>query len=145
MKKIERMTSRINIEDIALSLSEMRSSLERVERMVGKLLAAPYKMASSRLQSAMNELLCHDYKRAYESLDKVIDLTDEAFHCRTDNNLDKDSFRDICRLLRMAAFAKILKYSYCEEKKIFKPYFLLEENSKRLISSELETLGRKSQ
>ena len=110
--------------------------------MVNKVLSAPYKMASSKLQSAMNELLCHDYKSAFDSLNKVIDLAEQAFHYTAGKNLDKDSFRDITRVLRMAAFAKILKYSFCEEKKIFQPYFLLEEKYQRLIGAELETLGR---
>ena len=109
--------------------------------MVSKLLTAPYKMASTKLQSAMNELLCQDYKRAYDTLNKVIDLAEKPFHYTAGKNLDKDSFRDITRVLRMAAFAKILKYSYCEGKNAFLPYFMLEEKHQKLISAELESLG----
>ena len=111
--------------------------------MVSKLLSAPYKMASSKLQSALNELLCQDYRSAFDSLNKVIDLADQAFHYIAGKHLDVDSFRDITWVLRMAAFAKILKYSYCEEKKVFQPYFLLDEKHRRLISAELESLGRR--
>ena len=109
--------------------------------MVSKVLAAPYKMASSKLQCAMNELLYHDYKRAYDSLTKVIDHADQAFHYTAGKTLDKEGFRDITRVLRMAAFAKILKYSYSEENTTFVPYFMLEEKQRKLISAELETLG----
>ena len=137
------LTHSLHVTDTSTTLSEIKSSLERVERMVSKLLSAPYKMASSKLQSALNELLCQDYKSAFDSLNKVIDLADQAFHYTAGKHLDMDSFRDITRGLRMAAFAKILKYSYSEEKKVFQPYFLLDENHRRLISRELERLGRR--
>ena len=123
-------------------MMEIRNELERLGRMVGKILAAPYKMANNRLHTAMNELLYQDYDSAFESLSKVIDLADKAFHHIADTNLDKESFRDITRVLKMAAFAKILKYSYDKDKKIFCPYFTLGQRQQKLISAELESLGK---
>ena len=82
---------------------DLLAEIEKVETMVSKVLDAPYKMASTKLLSAMNELLCQDYKRAYDTLNKVIDLAEKAFHYTAGKNLDKDSFRDITRVLRMAA------------------------------------------
>ena len=123
-------------------MMEIRNELERLGRMVSKILAAPYKMASDCLQSAMNELLCHDYENAFDSLNQVIHHSKQAFHYTADKNLDEESFRDITRVLKMAAFAKILKYSYDKDKKIFSPYFTLGQKQQKLISAELESLGR---
>ena len=120
-------------------------SLERMEKMMSKILAAPFKLATTKLLSAMNELLCQDYENAFASLNKVIDLAEQAFHYTADKNLDKESFRDITKMLKMAAFAKIMKYSFDREKRVFRPYFSLEDNQKQLISAELETLGKEIQ
>ena len=112
---------------------------------MSKVLAAPYKLATTKLLSAMNELLCQDYENAFASLNKVIDFAEQAYHYTADTNLDKERFRNITKMLKMAAFAKIMKYSFDREKRVFCPYFLLEDNQKQLISAELETLGKKIQ
>ena len=126
------------IDMTALTLKQIKDTVERIEKKVDKLLNAPLETAETHFKNAITEIINDFYEKAFGTLDKVIDNAITGLSHFKGTNISLESFEEYIKAARLIAFSTVLLHSYENEKKVFLPYFLLSSRVQNVISDKLE-------
>ena len=128
------------IDMTALTLHQIKDTVERIEKKVDKLLKEPLETALTFFNHAANEIICESFEDAHETLQKVIDNAIKGLNLVKGQNISIESFVEYLKAARLIVFSTILRYSYKKEEKVFVPYFLLSSKAQMLIAVKLEAV-----
>ena len=119
---------------------KVMAQLQIIDQKLDKILAAPLKLAVQHYQSSMREASHQRYEEAFESVGKSIDQAMKAIAYCQEGNMSRADIEKCFRAMKVLCLAKVLKYSYDKEEKVFLPYYSLTKETQSLIATELENL-----
>lgn len=124
----------MNIDMTALTLHQIKKSVEQIDRKVSKLLRASLLNAIDHFNEVTDYFLSKKFEKAYVTLDKVLNNATDTFNKIADKNIDMETFADCVKAVQLLIFSKIISESYDSEQKIFLPYAKLSKDTKEVIS-----------
>ena len=123
-----------NIDLSALTLYQIKKSVEKIDRKVSKLLRAPLLNAIDHFNEVTDYFLSQDFEKAYVTLDKVLNNATDAFNKIADKNINIETFADCLKAAQLLIFSKIISESYDNGQKIFLPFSKLSKAKQSVIS-----------
>ena len=124
----------MNIDMTALTLHQIKKSVEQIDRKVSKLIRAPLLNAIDHFNEVTDYFLSKKFEKAYSTVDKVLNNATDAFNKIADKNIDMETFADCVKAAQLLIFSKIITESYDSDRKIFLPYAKLSKETKAVIS-----------
>ena len=128
------------IDMTALTLHQIKDTVDRIEKKVDKLLKEPLETALSLFNDAITEIINNCYEEAFENLRDVILNAKKGLNLVKGKDISIESFGEYIKAARLIAFATILRHSYEKNEKIFLPSFLLSFDNEKVIGDKLESV-----
>ena len=116
-----------------LTLSQIKESIKRIEGKIDVLLETPLKLAKDRFRAAMNMIIHKDLKKAYETLNTVIDHATQAFYYMDSEDMTMKNFEACIQATQLLMFANIARFCYDEKSETFVPFLTLQREKKSMI------------
>ena len=129
-----------NIDMTALTLHQIKNTVERIEKKVDKFLKEPLETALSLFNDAITEVINNCYEEAFENLKEVILNAKKGLNLVKGKGISIESFGEYIKAARLIAFSTILRHSYQKKEKIFLPIFMLSADNEKVISDKLESV-----
>ena len=124
----------------ALTLHQIKDTVDRIEKKVDKLLKEPLETAQSFFNHAVTEMIHECFEEAFETLQKVIDNAIKGQNLVKGKNISLESFGEYIKAARLIVFSTILRHSYSKKEKMFVPKFLLSSKAQMVIGDKLEAV-----
>ena len=127
----------VKFDTTGLTLAQIKESIKRIEGKIDVLLETPLKLAKDRLRAALNMISNEDPKKAYETLNTVIDHATQAFYYMDSEDMSLKSFEACIQATQLLIFANVARFIYDENSGSFLPFLTLSMQKKRMIATEL--------
>ena len=127
----------VKFDTTGLTLAQIKESIKRIEGKIDVLLETPLKLAKDRFRAAMNMIIHKDLKKAYETLNTVIDHATQAFYYMDSEDMTIKNFEACIQATQLLIFANIARFCYDEKSEAFLPFLNLTEEKKSMIATEL--------
>ena len=121
----------------ALTLHQIKNTVKRIEGKVDRILQEPLNTAKRFFDNAIIEITNKSYNDAYQTLDRVIENAMKGLDYACDS---VESFEECAKATKLIVFSTILRHSYDEGRRCFKPIFMLSEEKQKLIGDKLESI-----
>ena len=122
----------------AITLMQIKRSLEDLKKMVQIVLDTPLLTALDKLITAMNLLQNHPIDEAIEKFRRAEDDAHTAFHYSQNQGKQLNNLRDVFTAKKIILLAKLCILSYDKNNQIIEPFYVLGENKQRAIAIDLE-------
>jgi len=126
------------IDMTALTLHQIKKSVQQIDKKVSKLLKAPLLNAIDHFNEVTDYFMSHKYEDAYNMVNEVKKCATNAFNLIAENNIDIKTFADCVKAVQLLIFSKIIQESYDKKKQIFLPYAKLSKATRDVISRFVE-------
>ena len=122
----------------ALTLAQMKKTLEDIKKMVKIILSTPLKTAGKKVLTAIN---CLENKQVAEAIMKFRAAEDDAltaYEYAKGQGKSLENLKQVETAFQIIVLAKVCSLSYDEESKTIEPFYVLDDDKQRTIANELE-------
>ena len=122
----------------ALTLAQMKKTLEDIKKMVKIILSTPLKTAGKKVLTAIN---CLENKQVAEAIMKFRAAEDDAltaYEYAKGQGKSLENLKEVETAFQIIVLAKVCSLSYDEESKTMEPFYVLDDDKQRTIANELE-------
>ena len=122
----------------ALTLAQMKKTLEDIKKMVKIILSTPLKTAGKKVLTAMN---CLENKQVAEAVMEFREAKKDAqtaYEYAKGQGKSLENLKQVETAFQIIVLAKVCILSYDEESKTMEPFYVLDDDKQRTIANELE-------
>ena len=120
-----------------ITLALIRESIKNIEGKIDVLLETPLKLAKDRFRAALNMVTHKELKKAYETLNSVIDNSTQAFYYMDSKDMTMKNFEACIQATQLLIFSNVARFCYDEKTETFLPFQTLSMEKKSMIATEL--------
>ena len=122
----------------ALTLAQIKKTLEDIKKMMKIVLATPLKTAGSKTLSAINYLENNQIRNAVKQFwDAKNDAQQALVYAKGQGN-SIENLREVAKATQIIVLAKFCILSHDPKSDTIEPFFVLDDDKKRAIANELE-------